>query len=469
MFFSLGGAATTTMVTAILPSMTASKSMYRREAEVVPEGPHSPSLSSETTMTPSRFALRASSTSIEGGTSPMNASPNRLAGLVGMFTGLGALIALGVFLPLPARFQVWGYSAEEALSASFYVVGIIAAGVALICFAGLRGLNGESGKHLHHLFARKTASEELDETTSFMISYWKLFSRALVLGYRRPAIGLGYLGGFVARASSVAISLFIPVYVNAFFQSTGRCQIDDATNVKSDCRDAYILAAKLAGVSQLVALICAPLFGFLADGFSRFNAPLLVAAVCGIVGYSAFANLSTPLTDGPEGSLVIYVFVSLLGISQIGAIVCSLGSLAQGLTSDEHASTHHSTNHLEGAQQNIVVNHRGDESWMSHRDGSAARNNHDENTPLLGKQSPRKSNMVHLKGSVAGVYSLVGGAGILLLTKLGGFLFDTWSTSAPFYMLAIFNIILLIGGVLNVVVPHLRTGREAPKATCSPT
>lgn len=52
-----------------------------------------------------------------------------------------------------------------------------------------------------------------------------------------------------------------------------------------------------------------------------------------------------------------------------------------------------------------------------------------------------------MKGSMAGVYSLAGGAGILLLTKLGGFLFDKLSPGAPFYMLAMFNGLLLFAGI----------------------
>lgn len=54
---------------------------------------------------------------------------------------------------------------------------------------------------------------------------------------------------------------------------------------------------------------------------------------------------------------------------------------------------------------------------------------------------------VRLKGSVAGVYSWCGGMAILLLTKLGGYLFDTWSTGAPFYLMAGFNGILLLASI----------------------
>jgi hypothetical protein len=48
---------------------------------------------------------------------------------------------------------------------------------------------------------------------------------------------------------------------------------------------------------------------------------------------------------------------------------------------------------------------------------------------------------------MAGVYSWFGGAAILLLTKLGGYLFDSWSTGAPFYLMAIFNGMLLLASI----------------------
>ena len=75
---------------------------------------------------------------------------------------------------------------------------------------------------------------------------------------------------------------------------------------------------------------------------------------------------------------------------------------------------------------------------------------------MLGDRALKDSSRHHLKGSVAGIYSLAGGAGILLLTKLGGFLFDVQSPAAPFYMLSLFNLSLLIVGVLCIVFEVLR-------------
>ena len=59
---------------------------------------------------------------------------------------------------------------------------------------------------------------------------------------------------------------------------------------------------------------------------------------------------------------------------------------------------------------------------------------------LSGIRSPSStsSNPGELKGTIAGVYSLCGGMGILFLTKGGGLLFDKWSPGAPFWVLGCF-------------------------------
>jgi len=66
---------------------------------------------------------------------------------------------------------------------------------------------------------------------------------------------------------------------------------------------------------------------------------------------------------------------------------------------------------------------------------------------------------VQLKGSIAGVYSWCGGAAILLLTKLGGYLFDSWTMGAPFYMMAIFNCIMLAASLGIDAVRFMRERR----------
>jgi MFS family permease len=261
------------------------------------------------------------------------------------------------------------------------------------------------------------------------------------LGFTDSHIALGYLGGFVARASTVAISLFIPLFINTFFISKGFCQgqpNDPSPELKKECRQAYILASILTGVAQLMGLICAPVFGYLSGRSGRINIPIMVATVFGIVGYIIFPSLPSPEprdVDGRGGSPVIFLVVSLIGISQIGAIVCSLGSLGQGvLTADMPPP-------LSVSEEVGLLPAEEDDQT-----GEAApllENGTYTDAPI-GPAAPVLVSRVRLKGSIAGMYSWCGGAAILLLTKLGGYLFDKVSNGAPFYMMASFNAILLV-------------------------
>ncbi|ATZ54542.1 hypothetical protein BCIN_10g05360 [Botrytis cinerea B05.10] len=466
LFFSVGGAATATMVTAILPSMSAREtddsegSPISRSAlpENVRHSIATESIDSEITITPTNYNDRREIPPGDHSKSmkQTGSSPPRLAGFVGLFTGCGALVALIAFLPLPAQFsRMKGVSQGQAVADSFYVVGVVSLMVSCFCFIGLRGLAGEEGKGWRLLLGRPIARDTVGrpggraDTEKFQ-PYWTLISDSIILGFKDAQIGLGYLGGFVARASSVGISLFIPLYINSYFIGHGFCQgspNDPSPELKKECRRAYVLAAELTGASQLIALLCAPLFGYLSDRYRRFNVPLLTASVFGVIGYIGFAQLVSPEPqdiNGRGGSPIVFVMVALIGISQIGAIVCSLGLLGRGVLGDEGG--YNLSSQLQDA--------RSDENTDS-RDTTT------ETAPLIAPLPlPKIPSRNHLKGSIAGVYSLSGGAAILLLTKLGGYLFDNLSTGAPFYMMAIFNAILLVIGIGAGVYREVRTAQK---------
>ncbi|ORY69732.1 major facilitator superfamily transporter [Pseudomassariella vexata] len=457
--FAVGATAAATMVTAILPVLTDDgEEDTRDDDDGTASKPNSSqrnsvamSTESDATITPDRFPRTMSN----GGRLPEDVEdtgstnkpentgkkPSALAGLVGLFTGCGALVALVLFLPLPAQFSKrQGVTLAQSVTYSFYVVGSISFLVAVFVYFGLAGLKGEDGKGWRMLLSlekKEPYDSGLDATSSSTrvkpfkpLPYHQLLLSSLRLGTTDPHIALGYLGGFVARASTVAISLFIPLYVNAFFIGNGFCQgspNDPSPELKKECRAAYILASILTGVAQMVALLCAPVFGYLSTKRWRgVNLPVLMATLSGVVGYALFPRLQSPEyknVNGRGGSGAIFFVVALLGISQIGAIVCSLGSLGRGvLTVDQPA-------------QSSAPSARQD-------DGEAA--------PLLenGHAAPvNDGSRVQLKGSIAGVYSWCGGAAILLLTKLGGYLFDATSRGAPFYMMAMFNAILLLASL----------------------
>ncbi|KXJ94763.1 hypothetical protein Micbo1qcDRAFT_160044 [Microdochium bolleyi] len=444
------------------------------------------STESDVTITQERFARSLSNIrededdGIGGG---KGKKPSALAGYVGLFTGCGALVALTLFLPLPAKFgEKDGVTPAEAVEYSYYVVGTIAFVVAVFVSFGFRTLRGEEGKGWGMLFGlRQRHDGEEHDTTGFSdrataaalegtkfspatkgpLPYQALLISSLRLGLTDSHIALGYLGGFVARASTVAISLFIPLYVNTYYMNHGFCQgspHDPSPELKKECHAAYVLTAILTGVAQLVALICAPVFGYLSSrrtrltlggGHLRLNVPILVGALCGVVGYIIFPRLQSPEFKNTEergGSAVVFLVVSLLGISQIAAIVCSLGSLGRGVLSADLPAAVITDTEATVAAGGVVST------------GTSTRGeNRDETQALLGHGSGNISDdqqqqhngktivtisRVQLKGSIAGVYSWCGGAAILLLTKLGGYLFDVSSRGAPFYMMAGFNAIL---------------------------
>ncbi|OJJ88797.1 putative MFS transporter [Aspergillus glaucus CBS 516.65] len=446
LLFSVGGSAVSTMVTAVLPVVTGSTSgpqEYQR------------SLSSDSTLTSDQ------PTSPDAANEPktVTGSSSRLAGFVGTCAGCGALVSLVLFLPLPERFQKSGLSPPEAIRSSYYVVAAVAVSISICCLFGLRDLPGEEGKGwksflstFRHQSPENRQSQRFQDDSLSPLSYWRQLRTAVALGVQNQEILLGYVGGFVARASSVGISLFIPLFVNHYYRATGLCNNDppkeisasDMSDIKKSCSEAYILASILTGVSQLVALLAAPAFGFLSEKSRRYHLPLLTSALSGIVGYLAFALVPNPQFKGPDGSAGVFVLMALIGISQIGAIVCSLAVLSNGILKIN-------------AGEKPPGEHYGQD--RDDQPVDEADRNSNEDQPLLegsGNQNMQQQ-YSQLKGSIAGVYSLYGGAGILLLTKLGGYLFDTLDSGSPFYLMAAFNVVLFATGIICGLVNKARS------------
>lgn len=454
LFFSVGAAAASTMVTAVLPTMSfvareppaADPSMPSAVFEGNGHAP-SPSVSSELTITPARFHTHsqqrsATGPNIQQNTQLLRSSSSQIAGFVGTCAGCGALLALLLFLPLPAHFQDFGTAPDRALQYSYYIVAGIALLVAVFCFVGLRNLQGENAKGW---------TSQRDPAQSRIKLLWGNLSAAFTLGLSNSDISLGYIGGFVARASSVAISLFVPLLVNATFLSSGLCPNNGETpgglpDIKRKCPQAYILAAELTGVSQFVALLCAPVFGYASSRLGT-TIPLMFAAAAGIVGYPVFATQFSP----EDHKVVAFLAVCLIGISQIGAIVCSLATLSSGVL--DYAAPHDeadvSNGGSRGRDQARNTEREVEETDSTERSGL-----------LNGNKKEDAPDLAEIKGSIAGMYSLYGGAGILILTKLGGYLFDKVSFGAPFYIMAIFNAILMAACISITAYRELAPGLE---------
>lgn len=145
------------MVTAILPPLTdeSDEGTTRQGPAQANKPVHNPrySVASDLTITPERYRGSVSNGEASGVVASQaregeaSEKPSQLAGYVGLFTGCGALVALSLFLPLPARFgEIEGVTPAEAVTDSFYVVGFVSFAVAIFVFIGLRNLKGEEGK-----------------------------------------------------------------------------------------------------------------------------------------------------------------------------------------------------------------------------------------------------------------------------------------------------------------------------------
>jgi MFS family permease len=62
---------------------------------------------------------------------------------------------------------------------------------------------------------------------------------------------------------------------------------------------------------------------------------------------------------------------------------------------------------------------------------------------LIAQQAPRA-----IRGSVIGVYGLCGALGILTAFSVGGYLFDHWRESAPFFLFGVFGVFVVVWGLL---------------------
>jgi len=61
---------------------------------------------------------------------------------------------------------------------------------------------------------------------------------------------------------------------------------------------------------------------------------------------------------------------------------------------------------------------------------------------LIGQEAPREA-----RGSVIGMFNISGAIGILIITTLGGRMFDQLSPKAPFLVVGAINLLVMLGGI----------------------
>ncbi|MGV9595877.1 MFS transporter [Streptosporangium sandarakinum] len=269
-------------------------------------------------------------------------------GLVGLFSGLGAMVAVLALVRLPQALEEGGAEPVTAARLSFLLVAAAVLGVAVLMWFTL------SAARVSESAAR--------------VPLTRLVREGVTLA-RDPGVALSYAAAFVARADLAVVAGFLSLWIT-----------DHATREHGmSAAEALARAGAVVGVAQTVAMLGAPLFGWLGDRMRRQDV-LILAQVVAAVSY-----LSTLLVDDPLGAGMMPVAV-LVGLGEIAAITTA--------------------------------------------------------GPLLAERVPAA-----VRGSAYGVQTLCGAVGILVVSSLGGTLYDSWRPAAPFVISGVCGLLVVAFGL----------------------
>lgn len=221
----------------------------------------------------------------------------RLAGLVGMSTGLGALFAALCLSRLPLWLSRYGRPLHISFAITAGLVGLTAL-LILLFMANLRD------------------PSEAAERSSFT------FTQRLRIGLAsisHSGLLLAYLAGFVARADSIALTLFIASWVDNHMALTGQCPVPTSTFTR--CPAAKRLASNLMSVAHTTALLGAPLAGALSARLGHL-ACVAIPAGLGVLSFGGLAALVNP------ASVLAYVAMFGAGLAEIGMIIGGMAMMA---------------------------------------------------------------------------------------------------------------------------------------------
>ena len=219
-----------------------------------------------------------------------NEDRGKAGGIMGVFNGLGAMLAATVFLSMPTRLEARGMETAGALQVTFY----IAAGIALVSAAVLWwGLKPG-------VVARETEHKSL-----------LALAREGIGAARDPGIALAYAAAFVSRGDLALVGQFLLLWVNKYGIESGLSEAD----ARKQAQLAFI-------VPQAAALLAAPLVGLLSDRLNRATAVMLMVGVSA-VGYSSLFFIANPLSGTMKLALLV------VGVGEIGGVVASQALIAQ--------------------------------------------------------------------------------------------------------------------------------------------
>jgi MFS family permease len=159
--------------------------------------------------------------------------------------------------------------------------------------------------------------EAVGDDSEAQQGFFQLLRHGFSAAKQDATIRLAYAGGFVARAASVTNMLFIPLVVLSYYVEHGKCEPVDGEDIQA-CRPAYERSAQLTGISALVALLGAPIWGFAKDRVGD-RICLILVSILGVVSSWAMVEVQ----DISQGFYPILI-ACFFGFCQIGGVTLSV-------------------------------------------------------------------------------------------------------------------------------------------------
>ena len=232
---------------------------------------------------------------------PAETSRGKMAGATGFLNGMGVGIAAGLILPvLPGVFQAQGASPADAGRYMLLVMAGLAALMAVVMQAGLKG-GTPSGK-------------------SQKVTLWEALTMGLKQGRANPKLVVCYAGSFVARADLTLVAVFVALWLQQVGRNEG---LDSAAALKQ----AGVMLAIITGAS----LLWAPVAGIFIDRFHRLACACAALLIAGI-GYTLLGLQENPF------NLIGYLGAVMVGIGQMSVILTVTGLLGQETPIDVRGS-----------------------------------------------------------------------------------------------------------------------------------
>jgi MFS family permease len=221
-----------------------------------------------------------------------NKDRGKAFGITASFGGLGALLTVFFFLRLPAMLENSGVSTQNAGQITYWIVAGLSLLASILIWTGLLG---------------KTQTQ-VGEKRTFM----QIVKDALQAARNDAGISLAYGVNFVATGAITVVGTFFTLWIVTYGTTTGGLSSADALS----------RAGMIMGISQMMGLIAAPIFGILADRIKR------TLAVSIAIGLIAIIYSITLLINDPLSGLMI-VLGMFIGFVQTSGVVTGGALIAQ--------------------------------------------------------------------------------------------------------------------------------------------